>query len=268
MDLSPSQQSRLTDYVDALQATGRYTFTSDDVMAATGQSSVAIQNALRRLKQRKRIASPHRGFHVIVPMEYRSAASPPPSWFVDDLMGHLGRQYYVGILTAASLHGAGHQQPMVFQVIADHAVRTMTAGRSTIEMHTSRAVGDMPVKRVQTETGTMAVASPETTAFDLVRFTSAAGHWSNVATVLTELAEVLEGDRLVEIAPHVRLPDVQRLGWLLTFIGEGDRAAPLAAWLSPRRTPIVCLRSDQPADGFPTDPTWKLIPNERLEIDL
>ena len=255
-------------WVDEQQASGRYVFTRAEVQADLGGSAVAIQTALRRLKQRGRIASPRRGFYVVVPPEYRAAGCPPASWFIDDLMRHLERHYYVGILTAAALHGSAHQQPMVFQVIADRATRPMQAGRVRIEVHVSKAVSLMPVDRVETETGDMAVASPETTAFDVVRFFSAAGHWNNVATVLSELAEKLNGQKLVEIAPHVRLPDVQRLGYLLTLVGEGGIAKPLAAWLTSRRVTVVRLRTDRPAGDAGVDARWRLVPHEEVDIDL
>ena len=258
----------IAEWVEEQQASGRYVFTRADVEAGLGGSAVAVQTALRRLKQKGRIASPRRGFYVVVPPEYRSAGSPPASWFIDDLMRYLERHYYVGILTAAALHGAGHQQPMVFQVIADRATRPMCAGRVRIEVHASRSVAAMPVERIDTETGTMAVGTPETTAFDVVRFFSAAGHWNNVATVLSELAEKIDGDRLVELAPHVRLPDVQRLGYLITAVGEGDLAEPLARWLAKRRTSVVRLRTDRPAGEIEADQRWRLVPNEQVDIDL
>jgi len=228
---------------------------------------VAVQTALRRLKQKGRIASPRRGFYVIVLPEYRTAGCPPASWFVDDLMTHLGLHYYVGVLSAAALHGAGHQQPMIFQVIADRPTRPMQAGRVHIKAHTSRTVKTMPVTRIETETGTMVVATPETTAFDVVRFFSAAGHWSNVATVLSELAEKIDRERLLHIAPHVRLPDVQRLGYLLSLVGEGELAAPLAGWLAERRTTVVRLRTDRPEGEAEIVPRWRLVPNEQVDID-
>jgi hypothetical protein len=125
----------------------------------------------------------------------------------------------------------------------------------------------MPVDRIQTETGSMAVATPETTAFDLVRFAPAAGHWSNVATVLSELAEKIDGEVLAEVAPLVQLPDAQRLGYLLTLVGAGRRAAPLAGWLAQRRTTIVRLRTDVPACDVDVDPRWRLIPNEEVDVE-
>lgn len=263
-----SDPSTIADWMEARQASGRYVFTRKDAEAGHGGSPVAVQTALRRLKQKGRIAAPRRGFYVVIPPEYRAAGCPPASWFIDDLMRYLGRDYYVGLLTAATLHGAGHQQPMVFQVVADRATRPMRAGRVHIEVHASRAVRAMPVARIQTETGSMAVATPETTAFDVVRFFSAAGHWNNVATVLSELAEKLDADRLAEIAPHVRLPDVQRLGYLLTFVGQDSLAQPLADWLARRRATVVCLRTDRPKGSADIDPRWRLVPNEQVDIDL
>ena len=114
----------------------------------------------------------------------------------------------------------------------------------------------------------MVVATPETAAFDVVRFFSAAGHWNNVATVLSELAEKIDRDRLVDIAPRVHLPDVQRLGYLLSVAGEGELAEPLATWLAGRRTTIVRLRTDLPKGDVDFDPRWRLFPNEQVDIDL
>jgi len=176
-------------FVDQLQATGTYTFSHADARAALPASEIAVDNALRRLKKRGRIVAPRRGFYVIVPTEYITAGSPPPSWFIDDLMGFLGQPYYVGLLSAAAIHGASHQQPMTFQVVTDRPTREGVAGRARITFHMSRQVRETPATQAQTETGTMLVSTPESTAFDLVRFWGACGGWSNVATVLLELAE-------------------------------------------------------------------------------
>jgi hypothetical protein len=41
----------------------------------------------------------------------------PSCLFIDDLMKSLSTPYYVGLLPAAALHGAAHQQPMGYTVI-------------------------------------------------------------------------------------------------------------------------------------------------------
>lgn len=254
-------------WVEQLQSRGRYTFTRAEAESDTDRSFVAAQTALRRLKQQGRVVAPRRGFYVVVPPEYRAVGSPPASWFIEELMSHLGQPYYVGLLSAAAIHGAAHQQPMVFQVITSKPTREMHAGRVTIHFSMSRKVVQMPVVVQQTETGSMRVATPETTAFDLVRYTASAGHLSNAATVLSELADRLDAEALLAVAPLVRLPDVQRLGYLLEVAGQVEITEPLFQWSAQRHPRAVPLRPGEPADMEP-DPRWRVMPNVELELDV
>jgi len=254
-------------FVDRLQATGTYTFSHADARAALPTSEIAVGNALRRLKKRGRIVTPRRGFYVIVPTEYITAGSPPPSWFIDDLMGFLGQPYYVGLLSAAAIHGASHQQPMTFQVVTDRPTREGVAGRAHITFHMSRQVAATPAVPMQTETGTMLVSTPESTAFDLVRFSAACGGLSNVATVLLELAERLEPEALSSVAQLRKTPEIQRLGYLLDRTGQPSLADPLLRVLGSKRYRPVALASDAPRGGADAVSPWRVIPNLAVEID-
>jgi hypothetical protein len=80
------QSLHLHHYVDRLQESGRYTFARDEALKALKMSPVALKLAARRLSRQGRVISPRRGFFAIVPLEYKSAGSPPPSWFIDQLM--------------------------------------------------------------------------------------------------------------------------------------------------------------------------------------
>ena len=255
-------------FVEQLQATGTYTFSHADARAALTTSEIAVDNALRRLKKRGRVVTPRRGFYVIVPTEYITAGSPPPSWFIDDLMGFLGQPYYVGLLSAASIHGASHQQPMTFQVVTDRPTREGVAGRAHITFHMSRQVAETPAVAMQTETGTMLVSTPESTAFDLVRFSAACGGWSNVATVLLELAERLEPEALGAVAQLRKTPEIQRLGYLLDRAGQPRLADPLLRVLGSKRYRPVALAPDSPGVKADAVSPWRVIPNLEVEIDL
>ena len=258
---------RLSAFVDELQASGIYTFTSAEARAALAKSEVALVHALRRLHKAGRITVPRRGFYVIVPTEYRNAGAPPPSWFIGQLMKDLGRPYYVGMLSAAAIHGASHQAVMVFQVVTDRPMRDALAGRGRIEFHVSGAVERTPAIDVQTETGAMRVSTPEATAFDLVRFSGACGGWSNVATVLGELAERIEPDALCELADAHKTPEIQRLGFLLDRAGHPRLADPLLRVLDARRYRPVALAPEEPlADGGAVAP-WRVIPNIEVDVD-
>jgi predicted transcriptional regulator of viral defense system len=258
----------LTAFVDDFQAQGRYTFTRAEAAEPMVITDLALEAALRRLKKRGRIANPRRGFYVVVPLEYREAGCPPASWFIHDLMRFLGQPYYVGLLSAAAIHGAAHQQPMVFQVITDKATRPAGAGRVRIDFHKSRSVERAPVVEVQTETGSMRVSTPEATAFDLVRFAAAAGHVSNVATVLAELSEKLDPAALEKLADCYAVSEVQRCGYLLEQLGEYDLAKPLAEWLAKRRYRPIPLVPGKAWGKISTDPKWRVLRTERVEVDL
>lgn len=99
----------LYEWVQALPEHGRYSFSRDEAGEAAAASDAATKMTLLRLKRNGVVVSPRRDFFVVVPREYRSAGSPPASWFIDDLMRQRVRNYYVALLTAAALHGAGHQ---------------------------------------------------------------------------------------------------------------------------------------------------------------
>src|SRR5665647_314060 len=179
-------------FIEGLQAAGRYSFTDAEARSGVAGSARAVAEALRRLRSGHRLATPRRGFNVIVTPEHRVTGCPPASWFIDDLMRFVGRPYYVALLSAAAVHGAAHQQPMRFQVVTDRPMRPAEAGRVRIDFHVSRSAVSAPVVQAQTETGYMRVSTPETTAFDLVHFVAASGGLSNVATVLVDLAERLQ----------------------------------------------------------------------------
>ncbi len=144
--------------------------------------------------------APRRGFFVIVPLEYKSAGAPPASWFIDDLMRFHDLPYYVGLLSAVSRHGAVAQKPHEFQVITNRQLRPAPAGRGRIRLFMKTSVDWTPVAAMKTETGSMRASTPEATAVDLVRYAGHAGGWSNVAEVLSDLAEIIHPDRIAETA--------------------------------------------------------------------
>lgn len=99
---------------------GNYTFTHNEVTQAfPDMSAGSIARALTREVNKGRIMSPLRGFYVIVPDEYVLCGAVPQSFYLDDMMHHLGRKYYVALLSAASYHGSLHQIPLRFSVMIE-----------------------------------------------------------------------------------------------------------------------------------------------------
>jgi len=258
----------LPEYVDTLQQSGRYTFASGEARETCGLSLVAFKQAARRLVLQSRLASPRRGFFVIVPLEYRSMGAPPPSWYIDALMSFHARPYYVGVLSAAALYGAAHQQPQEFQVVTDRAFRPAVAGKGRVRFIYKKRAAQAQTMRLKTETGSMMVSSAEATAVDMVLYPQAAGGIGNIVTVFSELAERVDPDRLVQVVAMASdVAAAQRVGLLLERAGAGDKTGPLAAWVAERRPRAIPLRADRDTEGAPKDQRWRVLVNEKIEVD-
>ena len=173
----------LSDYLDDLQAAGRFVFTTEQAVEALGVRVTAARAALRRLKRKTSVADPYRGFHVIVPPAYRRLGCLPADQFIPDLMAHVGEPYYVGLLSAAKYHGAGHQAPLVFQVIVPQSRRALQCGGVRVEFVARRNMHGTPVIERNTQMGTIRIATPEATAIEIVGYPERCGYLDNVATV-------------------------------------------------------------------------------------
>jgi predicted transcriptional regulator of viral defense system len=250
-----------------LAARGRYHFTTDEAMRALETSPVATRAALRRLKKKGGLASPHRGFHVIVPPEYRRLGCLPGEQFVPQLMEHLGLAYYVALLSAAQLSGAAHQQPQVLQVMVEKNRAPIACGSVRVEFVARRNAARIPVMERNTPRGSMRVSSPEATAFDLVGYPEHAGGLDHGATVLAELVRSIDGATLARVAPLSPVPWAQRLGYLLEQVGGSDRTEPLAAYVRESARETALLDPRRATRRGERDPRWRLVVNADVVPD-
>jgi predicted transcriptional regulator of viral defense system len=266
--IAPHAARSLSSFVDALQAKGRYVFEREEAMRALGVSEAAFKLAARRLVRKRRLVMPRRGFLVIVPLEYSVAGAPPASWFLDDLMKYEQAPYYLGLLSAAALHGAAHHQPQESHVVTDKQLRPAEVGRSRLRFFLKKELAQTPTEQQRTETGTLRVSSPEATALDLVRYARSLGGLGAVAPVLAELSERLDPQRLVGAAAvDVELSVVQRTGYLLDRVGAQDKTSPLAEWLATQRPRRTLLRAGSGPRRGPADDRWDILENERIEVE-
>ncbi len=256
------------DLIDNLASRGRYHFTTDEMAAGLGSSVAAARAALRRLQHKGLVATPHRGFHVIVPPEYRRLGCLPADQFVPHLMDRLGLSCYAALLTAGRYHGAAHQQPQVFQVMVARNRPPIACGEVRVAFVARRNLAAVPTTLVNTPRGRLPVSTPEATAFDLVGYPHHGGGIDNVATVLGELAEKLDGAALASLAPLSPVPWAQRLGHLLDRVGAGDKAEPLARYVAGVVNETTALVPSAAAGEGAHDPRWRLLVNVSVEPDL
>jgi predicted transcriptional regulator of viral defense system len=75
------------------------------------------------------------------------------------------------------------------------------------------------------------VSSPEATALDLVGYAHHAGGLSQVATVLSELAERIDPEKLAAAARTAPVAWAQRLGYLLEHLGSAAKTPALKEYV-------------------------------------
>lgn len=257
----------LADIIDLLASRGQHCFDAVDLSAHVDLSTVAMQNALRRLKEKGKIAMPYRGFYVVIPPEYQALGCLPAEQFIPDLMSRLKEEYYAGLLTAAEYLGAAHHRPQVFQVVVGTARRSIACGRVRVRFIVRKNVSAMPVQRRKTPRGYLSISSREATAFDLVGYPKQAGGVNSVATVLGELAEGIDPKLLAEVAHLSPLVWAQRLGYLLDQVGAGEKAGDLAKYIE-RRDPLPApLTPARRIREVERDRRWRILVNAEVEAE-
>ena len=257
----------LSSYLTSLLSSGRVVFSRAEAQQALGVSSGAFLDAAERQQQKQHLLSPRRGFYVIVPPQYLAWGAPPPSWYIDDLMRHEAAPYYVSLLKAAELHGATHQAVMEFQVVTDKRLPAIRAGRSPISFYYRKnmAAVSAGIEDRKTDTGRMKISSVEVTALDLLRYPHAAGGIDNIATIIADVGDRIDAEKLAGLAEFYERSVIQRLGTLLDRFGHADRAERLHTALpSGSAIPWIELERPQAADADLSTQTTER--NERWHV--
>lgn len=265
-----SAPSQVVDLIDAMLAHGQHAITTAEAAERLGVPPSHVRVRFHRLVHTGHVFSPARGLWVAVPPAFRTWGTLPGLQFLDALMTHVNRQYYVGWLSAAEVHGAAHQRPQVLQVAVDSHVADRDIGRVRLRFAQRRRIPHVPRIAHTVPTGQVWVATPELTALDLADDPILGAGLSNVATVVGDLAEDerLSADALVSTAAHFPLAAVRRLGYLLDFLEHPDLAAALHPLAEERRHFPANELAPHSSDDGPVDQRWRLVLNADVEPDL
>jgi len=259
----------LENYLHSIRARGRYSFTLEELKKEFDLPYLTIKQSLYRLKVKKKVAQIRQGFYVIIPSEYSAYDILPTVMFIDSMMNYLSKPYYVGLLSAAALHGAAHQQPMVdFIITQTPAPRNISNKKLKILFFAKKSLLHEGIIQKKTPAGYINVSSPELTAFDLLENIHTFGI-NRITTVLQELYEEMRPSRLSKIAKLIdNKANIQRLGYILdTAVNEGKLVDSLYKILNKTSFSPVPLSPQKGRKGQ-VDNKWKIIINMQIESDL
>lgn len=258
----------LKDYISQLLADGKYFFTKKDILSTLSIADQQFKYQAYRLSQKKIIKRLIRDFYMIIPAQYSHIGSLPPHWMIDHLMKYLNQDYYIGLLSAAAIYGATHQQPMVFQVITTSPRRIINLERINIEFHSFKECSLAAQEQISSQAGYANISTKEQTIVDLIRFYSACGYLGNCATVIKELAQQCRKKNFRDVIQKESNNSVlQRLGYILELIEHQNFSSIIAQELSKRHIQQIFLRSDLKKNTGIYNEKFKLIINDEIELD-
>lgn len=261
----------LKEYADNLVAHGKCYFTSEQAANELDKPKGAIISAAARLIHHGEIASPAKGFYVILPPEYRILGCLPPEQFIPYLMECWAVPYYVGLLTAARYHGATHQAVQTFQVMLEKKHDPIRCGKISIQFIANAALKNTPTQTIATPKSMLTVSTSEGTAMDLLKYPKQSGGLNHIVTVLSELQESLSPIHLKALAlSQSELAWQQRLGYLLEKLGAKELSLVLKENLArQKRVDFIPLMFALPSSASDAkNSEWKIIENTDFESDL
>jgi len=260
---------KIKDFINTLSADGTRSFNISEIKKSLGSSDKAVWNAIERSKAVGELASPAKGFYLIIPPEYRILQCLPPEFFIPQLMSYWKIQYYVCLQSAAMYYGATHQQTQIFYVMIPKNRPMIKCGKVRIEFIAKQQLLRTPVQVIKTAAGYINVSTPESTAMDIICYMRKCGGVNSVLTILEELAERMGNDPLRKLADASQEKAwIQRLGFLLEEIGQLELSESLYENLQHHSTNIIPLASYLPMKGSKRNLKWRIAVNTNLESDL
>jgi len=254
-------------YLTDVRAEGRYSFTLEELKDEFQLDYSTIRQRLYRCKLKKQIIQIRQGFYVIIPAEYSKQGMLPPYLYIDELMKWLGKQYYVGLLSAAAMYGAGHQQPMGYSVITESSA-PRSIEKLQIMFFPKRRFLKAGIVQKKTSAGYINVSSAERTALDLLDYIHKFG-LNRITTIVQELSETMKPSALCKIAEQFpNTSAIQRLGYIIEYFTEYVKLSDaLYKTLSDRQFFFQPL-SPQNGKTGETDNKWKIVKNIEIESDI
>ena len=204
-----------------------------------------------------------------------------PYFYIETLMQHLKREYYVALLSAVEVYLSPKEALQANEITVITSLpplRDSFRGQSKIRYLVKKDIKNLReigVKRktlpFSIEERTLRVASLELTAVDLLLYEKEIGGIQKAVEVIQRIKKHLSWQELPkEVIFSTPVSIFQRLGYILSFIkeeelAEGLKERVLSTGKKIRRT---LLKTDVPEKGGePFCPIWKIVVNIPLQND-
>ena len=261
----------LNDWIKEQEQRGITTFSFQQIRCVFAErSEMTLKTDINRLTLSKRIQNVYKGFYVIIPIQYQLKGIVPPTYYINELMEHLGKPYYVGLLSAAAIYGASHQRAMKTQIVTIGPRPRISNKNPLLDWNYRQQIPSELIESRNAEMGRINYSSAELTAVDIVQFASNIGGYQRASIILAELVEVLDMAKMERVLPYTTTTAMQRLGYLLEFVlFEQDKVDQLYDIVKKRNGYFnaVLMSSEHPASDDAESNRWRVNMNIDIEID-
>jgi predicted transcriptional regulator of viral defense system len=249
-------------FVDECLASGRYGFSVDDATRATGLGERSAKDQLRRLGKRVARVARWQSFFVINGESDAAFGGPRYDRWLDDYFAWLGHPYYVGLHSAAAIHGSQPQALQTIQVVTDAPRRDVVLGRQQLRFFVKSRCRLAQVQGAPGAFAPMKVSTPETTLFDLVRYAPRIGGIARVAETIRPLLHLVKCVSLKSVLEtENEVATMQRLGFLFEKMERGNFASVVENQLPDRLVWVPLGSGAKCGVGAPRNERWRVVEN-------
>jgi len=245
---------RFEQIIDDYLSRGKYSFMLKEFRDVAGSTAVAVKRGLAKLTTKGKVKSIKKEFYVIITPEYKHSGLPPATHYLDALTKSYPKKYYLGLLSAAALHGAGHQQPQQTMVIIPKPpLRQIRVKNQEINFITKASFPSLGIEAKNVRTGILQVSDPALTAMDLIQFDKHCGTLVRVHEVLSELIEAITlADLSTVLENKIKTTVLQQAGFLFAVLNKPEFSEAVRHRLGNKRLKYRTL----PDFGTDIDPKW------------
>jgi AbiEi antitoxin C-terminal domain len=260
-DTKGPTRGRVARFLDDLQARGDLVVSVDEAAQQNTLSRIAARRQLERLAPRTTRLPGRPSAFLIVPPEHRLRGAPPVAAWLDEYFRAQSQRYYVGLLSAAALHGSSAQAVQVTQVLLRLPRRTIAVGKIHVDFYVKSKLEGTPLTEIPGLPAPLAVSSPEATALDLIAFSHRLGGIERMLEVIKGLEGALTGTGVrAALRAGVPVTVLQRIGWAFEKL-QFDSLADIVQRALPQRFPPALLQSHGRRAAGPTRKPWGIVDN-------
>ncbi len=261
----------IAEYIKKLLSFEEYSFSLDEIRKETSKTETSIRRELDRLTEKNEIVNLRKGFYLIITPRYSLNKKLPLQLYCEKLFKYLNKNYYIGLFSAAKIHGASHQQIQKDYLITEkQKFNDISKKNIDIRFFTSSNWPENNIEIKKSDAGIYKISSTALTIVDLINYQSKIGGINRVYSTIQELTEELEiNDLETLLSWYKNKSSLQRLGYLLEEIGvEEDFLNMIYFEISKTDFFPVLLTPKSNEKPGAVNNRWKVFVNVEYESDL